>query len=503
MKILRFANPAADGRERLPGGIQECEFFAVSDSEGFLAEIDRGGYDAILIDFEALGNNHSDPVELARDHARDIPVVYFVDDADEVKAITAMDEGVADYVLTSCPQRLATVLRRACRQSAERRQGRLRLEACEDRAQHYHQLFKDSPCALLVIDATTTKVLEVNQAAVDLYGYTADEFCALSIAHFDVDAKAPVPRANLPTRQRHRCKDGRVIDVELITTDRRLIGRPTQLVWVNNDTARGQSEAENQRLKAEWEQRTRERTASLETTLKELEAFSYSVSHDLRGPLRGIDGFARAVLEDCREKLGPEGVRLIQVIRDETKRMTQLIDDLLAFSRVGRQHIDPSEIDMTELARSAFQNIVEASSSAAPMLDLQELPPARGDRSMLRQVFANLLENAVKFSSLQRAPRIEISGWTESSQHVYRVKDNGVGFDPRYAHKLFAVFQRLHSQEEFTGTGVGLALVQRIIQRHGGRVWAESTLHQGASFYFALPLRVGRKQPPAEPAVGS
>ncbi|HYP17551.1 MAG TPA: ATP-binding protein, partial [Opitutus sp.] len=224
--------------------------------------------------------------------------------------------------------------------------------------------------------------------------------------------------------------------------------------------------------------------------MKELEAFSYSVSHDLRAPLRGIDGFARALLEDCGAQLDAEGHRLLGTIRNETRRMGQLIDDLLAFSRAGRQEIDPSLIDMTELARSAFLNIIEAAPpKVEPVLDLRLLPEASGDRALLRQVFANLLGNAVKFSSRQPAPRIEVTGTSDGTVNTYCIRDNGVGFDPRFAHKLFGVFQRLHRQEEFEGTGVGLALVQRIVQRHDGRVWAEGHPNAGAAFYFSLPVR--------------
>jgi signal transduction histidine kinase len=245
---------------------------------------------------------------------------------------------------------------------------------------------------------------------------------------------------------------------------------------------------ELQELNAKLEERVTERTARLESAMKELEAFSYSVSHDLRSPLRAIDGFARALKEECGDQLGAEGERLLGTIRNETKRMGQLIDDLLAFSRAGRQQLDASLIDMTELARSAFQNLTEATADRSPpTFDLQALPSSQGDRSMLRQVFANLLGNAIKFSSRNPAPVITVKGWATEKGNTYCVQDNGVGFDPRFAHKLFGVFQRLHSHEEFEGTGVGLALVHRIVERHGGKVWAESTPNAGATFCFTLP----------------
>jgi len=242
-----------------------------------------------------------------------------------------------------------------------------------------------------------------------------------------------------------------------------------------------------QQLNADLERRVQERTSRLEAAVKELEAFSYSVSHDLRSPLRGIDGFARALGEDYKSALDEEGHRLIATIRDETRRMGELIDDLLAFSRAGRQQLDTGTVDMTELARSAFQQIVERSTDRIPGFQLDPLPEACADRALLRQVFTNLLDNAVKFTSRTPTPLIEVSGRTEKGMSIYRIKDNGVGFDPRYAHKLFGVFQRLHRQDEFEGTGVGLALVQRIVQRHGGKTWAESAPPDGASFYFSLP----------------
>jgi light-regulated signal transduction histidine kinase (bacteriophytochrome) len=240
-------------------------------------------------------------------------------------------------------------------------------------------------------------------------------------------------------------------------------------------------------LNAELERHVQERTAGLEAAIKELEAFSYSVSHDLRAPLRGIDGFARALQEECGATLDVEGRRLVATIRGETRRMGQLIDDLLAFSRVGRRQLDSAPVDMTELARSAFQNITESIPEPHPTLQLHPLPEAFGDRALLRQVFANLLGNAVKFSSRQAAPVIEVTGWSGTGGKTYCIKDNGVGFDPRFGHKLFGVFQRLHSQDEFEGTGVGLALVRRIVERHGGKTWGESKLHEGAQFYFTLP----------------
>lgn len=250
---------------------------------------------------------------------------------------------------------------------------------------------------------------------------------------------------------------------------------------------RQQAESELARLNEELEQRVKERTAALEFANQELESFSYSVSHDLKAPIRAIQGFSRMLADDHAARLDQEGSRLLRIVIDNTRIMAKLIDDLLALSRVGRHEIKKSSVDLAALVRKDFALLRQQEPERDLQLSVQDLPRGWGDPSLLNQVLMNLLENALKYTRGQKSGNIEVGGRRSGPETIYYVKDNGVGFDPQYAHKLFGVFQRLHSGAKYEGTGVGLAIVQRIIQRHGGRVWAEGQVNAGAAFYFALP----------------
>lgn len=255
--------------------------------------------------------------------------------------------------------------------------------------------------------------------------------------------------------------------------------------------AAGAALARASALRAEIAERHARETERLNQALfatnTELEAFSYSVSHDLRTPLRAIDGFSRILLEDYGDKLDDEGKRVINVVRDSTVKMARLIDDILAFSRAGRAEMNAATVDMEALVRSLLADPLALNLvGRTPAIDLGKLPPAEGDRAMFERVWINLLDNAIKFTAPKSDARIEIGATISNGETVYHVRDNGVGFDMQYAGKLFGVFQRLHGTE-IPGTGIGLAIVKRLVTRHGGRVWAEGKVGGGASFYFALP----------------
>lgn len=285
-------------------------------------------------------------------------------------------------------------------------------------------------------------------------------------------------------------RDGTSFPVEYVAAPLRKDGEISGVVVMFLDISeRKRAEEAVRRINHELEQRVASRTAELEAANRELEAFAFSVSHDLRAPLRAIEGFSRILVEDYGPRIDDEGRRLIGAVRDNTARMGHLITDILEFSRMGRRELEVGDIDVAAVARAVF----DEQRAVAPERDLRlvigVLPHVRGDRAMIRQVLVNLLANAIKFTRMRAPAVIEIGGTNSEGELCYYVRDNGVGFDMHYAGKLFGVFQRLHSVEEFEGTGIGLAIVKRIVERHGGRVWAEGRVGEGATFHFTLPSK--------------
>lgn len=270
-------------------------------------------------------------------------------------------------------------------------------------------------------------------------------------------------------------------------------------------TERKMAELKVKEFNEHLERTVEERTAQLQAVNKELEAFSYSVSHDLRAPLRAVNGFSEMVQQQYGPQLDDNARRLLGIIRDNATTMGQLIDDLLEFSRTGRKELAFTKVDTSALAREVLTEQVQGEPERANSVTIDELPEVNADRQLLKQVFINLLSNALKYSSKKENPQIRL--WAEQSEEqiTFHLRDNGVGFDMAYSDKLFGVFQRLHSRREFEGTGVGLALVQRIINRHGGSVWAEAELDSGATFHFSLPVGkleqgpVGKNEPAMDP----
>ncbi|HXC08170.1 MAG TPA: PAS domain-containing protein [Steroidobacteraceae bacterium] len=364
-------------------------------------------------------------------------------------------------------------------------------------------LIENVPLMIFVKDAKDLRFVRLNRAGEALLGISRDALIGKS----DRDFFPPDEAEHFMARDHEAIASGRVVDISEEAIHTRLLGirtlhtmkmpildangEPQFLLGISVDiTERKRAEHAVRELNEELHGKA----AQLEATVKELESFSYSVSHDLRAPLRAVDGFALMLEEDYHERIDAEGRRYLSVIRENSRRMGVLIDDLLAFSRLGRQPVAAREVNIDSLVREVVAEALDANAlgkidhpECAPQIEVGSLPPARGDAGLLRQVWANLISNAIKYSSKMPRPRIEVSGCELGSENQYSVRDNGVGFNMDYADKLFGVFQRLHRADEFRGTGVGLAIVHRVITRHGGRVWAEGKVNHGAVFSFALP----------------
>ena len=336
-----------------------------------------------------------------------------------------------------------------------------------------------------------------NRGAEQMYGWSGEEALG-HISHDLLGTRFPVSLAELEDRLArdgswegeliHSRRDGaQIVVASRQVLDREERGEPTVVLEMNSDiTERKRADDELRRLKGELEERVVMRTAQLEAANKELESFAYSVSHDLRAPLRAIDGFCQILMTEHAPGLDGEPRRYLQRVSENTRKMGRLIDELLHFSRLGRQAMTRQPVAMADLVRQCLEELQGEREGREVEVILGELPPCRADAALLKQVWLNLLANALKFTRSRAEARIEAGSFARDGETVYFVRDNGVGFDMAYADKLFGVFQRLHRQEDYEGTGVGLALVQRIIHRHGGRVWAEAGPDRGAAFFFTL-----------------
>jgi hypothetical protein len=358
----------------------------------------------------------------------------------------------------------------------------------------YRMLFEHSPLPMWVIDIETLRFLGINAAAVELYGYSRDEFLSMSVQQVrlpeDGDSVRELVRREagevIRGAFRHVKKDGREIDVEAVGHLVNWRGRSARLVLLNDVTERNRTQQELERLNRELEDRVRSRTEQLEAANKELEAFSYSVSHDLRAPVRHIDGFVK-LLERELPPSTEKTAHYLRTIAASSQRMAALIDDLLTLSRTGRAPLEMRSVPLRPLVDEVIVDLKPDIARRRIEWRIEALPTVRGDPSLLRVVLQNLLDNAVKYTRPQRGTVIEIgSRRLEDGETAVYVRDNGVGFDMRYADRLFGVFQRLHRADEFEGTGIGLATARRVVHRHGGRIWGDGEPGRGACFYFTV-----------------
>ena len=362
--------------------------------------------------------------------------------------------------------------------------------------ERFAKIFRSSPDMCVISQLADAKIVDVNASFTQAVGYSWKDCVGKTSLDLNlyVNTEDHAVMLRRLTEQgdiynfevQLRRKNGSVFIANASISPITLDAQPC-LIWMARDVTRlKQAEAEILELNATLERRVAERTAQLEAVNKDLEAFSYSVSHDLRAPLRNINGFAKILIDDFSTELGPMAQGFLRKIAAAGNKMTSLIDKLLDFSRLGRKPLQKQLVDINGIVRVAIESFITETSGRQIEWVLADMPPINADPILLQQVYANLVGNAVKYSRHRNPARIEVGYFEKNGEVVYFVQDNGAGFDMQYADKLFDVFQRLHSENEFEGTGIGLATVQRIIQRHGGRIWAEAQPDQGATFHFTL-----------------
>jgi PAS domain S-box-containing protein len=441
--------------------------------------------DLIILDVQMPGMDGFEVAQILKSNKRtsETPIIFVTAELkDQRFVLKGFEEGAIDYLakplnpeITEAKVSVLLQLHRQQRELMEKNQA----------LENYALLINNSADLICIINSQTFQIEEVNDAVHDRLGYTVTEVkCSSLLDYLSDEGQAKVkqlaknyqPAFSFETLMFTKNNEHRFFSWNVVHKHN---------IWFANGrdiTRQKKADFEINQLNKNLERNI----AQLQLINKELEAFSYSVSHDLRAPLRSINGYAQMIQEDHAHTFNDEAKRMLNVIRNNAKKMGVLIDDLLSFSRMGRKEIGRLPVDFNKLVEPIVAE-QKLSAPAKTQFTVHPLPNTQGDPALLSQVYINLISNAIKYSANKENPKVEIGAEEKDDEIVYYVKDNGAGFDMKYAHKLFGVFQRLHSNEEYEGTGVGLAIVQRIIVKHGGKVWAEGIPGDGAVFYFSLP----------------
>jgi len=420
---------------------------------------DMNGYELATMLRGAKGRSHMPIIFVSGIHS------------DEYHIFKGYESGAVDFLVKPFnPKHLLNKVKVFLQLDKDRVDGLRRSE------ERLRKIIENSVDGMALVDAAGV-LLFANPAAETLFGCEANAMIGETLGFAVTPGTVEVQIVR---------EDGSVAIAELRVAEIEWDGETCHLASLRDVSERRKAEEEISRLNADLEQRVKQRTAQLEAANRELEAFSYSVSHDLRSPLRSVDGFCRAIEDECADALEEKGRDYLARVRNGVELMNQLIDAILELSRATRGKMHLEEVDVSSLAEDVVENLREGDRDRKVEVMVEPDMRASADRGLLRQVLANLIGNAWKFTGRTRNPRIEIGFLAKSGRKEYFIRDNGVGFDMKYVDRLFGAFQRLHTTSEFEGTGIGLATVQRIINRHGGRIWAEADEGQGACFHFTL-----------------
>lgn len=409
-----------------------------------------------------------------------------LDEKGRVSCLIHRVEDVTEFMVMRTGEKKILALNLELEQKVKDRTRELekKIEELKTSEEKFQKTFLASPAGMTIMRLTDTRLVDANDAFLKMVGYTRDEVLGHTGAELGLVADSKIRDEVLKTVR----ENGTLKHMEMTIRNRKgdFLNVLSSIETIVHNGERFAINiiydiTDRKRTEKKMELINRE----LEITNQELESFTYSVSHDLRAPLRAINGYAIMLEDDYRSNLDQEGIRFITVIKENAQRMGELIDDLLAFSHLGKKEIRKSLVNMNELVKKVISEVDNTHPAAKFHID--DLHPVMADYSLMTQAVMNLVSNAVKYSSRTKKPEIRISSRVENGTITYTISDNGVGFDMQYAHKLFGVFQRLHDYEEFSGTGVGLAIVNRIVTKHGGEVKAESEPGKGATFYILLP----------------